>query len=611
MRTIVVLVSLFIISCGSNYSEPKKNIDSDAPSNQVTVPPKEMEMTNPHTDSPINTINNDQPANCDHFSSDEFIVRHDIQDGQRSEDAALVLRFLQFSDTHITDDDGQLTNGASAIDPVMQSAQRIHEEYSDELLNSMITVVNRCQKQSPAEFMLATGDITDLTTVAETRRFIDNMDGTFDAPSAFAEKCAQTITGRINSDGFDITDCHRFTGTGIADTETVMPDTDDPSYQFQFTRTPRQIAETEMAAATGRFADGTMDPSRQTLTRSPGLPQPLRCHDGDSNCINQTMALPWLVAFGNHDSYIRGTVPADVPLNEVSEATGRRFMIERDDFIDEFFKTRSVPIGHGFNFAEAERRADGNPRNDGYYAFEAADGRFRMLVMDTTYDGVDPRLPTERLRNPLALSSGTIDIEQFTWLKQQLEQAFAEQQLVMVFSHHPDRSFIERTAGIELTPVEVSSAELNAELASWPNMLAWIAGHTHIHNIRPFKVENGRGRNDIMEVAVDCKSTDDCRGFWQIETSSLIDFPQEQRMIEVFDNKDGTGTLRTPVFSHELKDIKQLAKVDEGCTSFFANPAAFQQSIEQLASGSGCLGGNTIANNPDSSNTELMFRWPF
>lgn len=202
MRTFVVLVSLFIISCGSNYSEPKKNIDSDAPSNQVTVPPKEMEMTNPDTDSPINTISNDQPANCDHFSSDEFIVRHDIQDGQRSEDAALVLRFLQFSDTHITDDDGQLTNGASAIDPVMQSAQRIHEEYSDELLNSMITVVNRCQKQSPAEFMLATGDITDLTTVAETRRFIDNMDGTFDASSVFAEEYAQTITGRINSDGF-------------------------------------------------------------------------------------------------------------------------------------------------------------------------------------------------------------------------------------------------------------------------------------------------------------------------------------------------------------------------------------------------------------------------
>jgi len=40
-------------------------------------------------------------------------------------------------------------------------------------------------------------------------------------------------------------------------------------------------------------------------------------------------------------------------------------------------------------------------------------------------------------------------------------------------------------------------------------------------------------------------------GFWEIQTSSLIDFPQEARILEIFDNGDGTGAIRTFVFNQQ------------------------------------------------------------
>lgn len=41
---------------------------------------------------------------------------------------------------------------------------------------------------------------------------------------------------------------------------------------------------------------------------------------------------------------------------------------------------------------------------------------------------------------------------------------------------------------------------MNAELGSWPNVIAWVAGHTHVHRIRPFVVDKGVGSNGDLSV---------------------------------------------------------------------------------------------------------------
>lgn len=553
-------------------------------------------------------------AQCEDFAKDAFVTRNELAPGKRAANARLLLRFWQFTDDHIIDDDGQAVNGASWLDPLdftFEAAQRMQEEYSDEVLNDMIRRVNDCHAKFPAEFMLVTGDSADLTTVAEARRFVDNLDGTYDQPSAFEEKCRAGLPAGTPEEIAQL-ECTRFTGKGVADTYTDDPDPDDPSFQFLPTRTLRQLQATEQAAASGRAADGSTDPARQTATRAAGLPQELRCTMGEPACPNVRLAMPWYVAFGNHDGYVRGTAALGSGINEVSRITGRHYMLGQHEFIDEFFKTQAVPgpVGHGFNLAEESRRGDGDSRNDGYYAFDAGGGRFRAIVMNTLLDGVDPRIPTDLLRNPFGLSDGTLDRAQFEWIKAELAAAAQRKQLVMVFSHHPDVTFAELGSFADFLPIEVTAAELDAELASWPNVIAWVAGHTHIHRIRAFKVENGKGSNEAIGVDVACKGPGPCTGFWQIETASLIDHPQEQRLIEILDNGNGTGTIRAPVVGHRFERAKRLAERDDRCALYLTDPAAVAAALSDGGMDAVCMQGGLREGQPKDRNVELMFRMP-
>ncbi len=553
-------------------------------------------------------------ASCANFAPDAFVTRNELAAGNRSPNARLLLRFVQFTDDHIIDDEAQAINGAAALDPIhpaFEAAMRLQEEYSDEAFNDMITQVNACHAQFPSEFMIVTGDSADLTTVAETRRFIDNLDGSFDQVSAFETNCRAGLPAGT-PEPLAVLACTRFTGRGVADTQSPDPDPANPLFQLLATRTLLQILNTEEAALSGRAADGSVDPARETFTRSPGLPQVLRCNDGEVGCVNDRLEMPWYVAFGNHDGYVRGTVPFGTGVNEISQLTGRHYMLQQHEFIDEFFQTQAVPgpVGHGFNLTEPARRDDANGRNDGYYAFDAGAGKFRMIVLNTIIDGTDPRLPTDLVRNPFALSDGTLDAAQFAWLKAELAAAHEHKQLVLAFSHHPDLTFAEFGMFAPLVPIEVTAAQLNAELASWPNLIAWVAGHTHMHRIRAFKVENGSGSNDSITTPVECKGPGACRGFWQIETASLIDHPQEQRLLEIFDNGNGTGTIRGPVLTHNFTRSKILAEADDRCALYLSDPEAVQAAITEANLAALCMQGGIRQGQATDRNVELMFAMP-
>jgi 3',5'-cyclic AMP phosphodiesterase CpdA len=548
-------------------------------------------------------------------AQDPVRVREELVVGQPAAGAGLLLRFVQFSDDHVMDDDGAAVNGGSPLDPVhptFEAAQRFQDEYTDEVLNAMIKTVNACHAQQPVELVVITGDNTDLGTVAEVRRFIDNLDGDFDRIGAFEKTCLAGLLPSLIPQLGDAL-CTRFTGRGTADTQTQDPDPDDPTYQLLATRMARQLLDTEQAVLSGRAADGSTDPARSTLNRAPGLPQALRCTAGAADCPNLRLGVPYYVAFGNHDGYVRGTLVTEPGIQEASLLTGRHYMKEQHEFIDEFFETAALPgpVGHGFNHVEAARRDDADGRNDGYYAFDAGNGRLRMIVLNTIVDGTDPRLPPE-IKNPFALADGTVDQAQFDWLKGELAAALQKGQLALLFSHHPDLTFVEFGQFGALAPGGVSAAALNAELASYPNFIAWIAGHTHMHRIRAFKVQDGQGSNGAISAPVSCKggSPGDCRGFWQIETASLIDFPQEQRLLEILDNGNGTGTIRARVLQHDFEVSKRLAARDDQCQFYLSDPAAVQQIVTDANLSALCLQGGTRDGEPTDRNVDLLFKMP-
>ena len=58
----------------------------------------------------------------------------------------------------------------------------------------------------------------------------------------------------------------------------------------------------------------------------------------------------------------------------------------------------------------------------------------------------------------------------------------------------------------------------------------WIAGHRHFNTVTAFKSPDP-GRPEL--------------GFWQVETSSLRDFPQQFRTFEIVSNSDNTISIFT------------------------------------------------------------------
>ena len=344
------------------------------------------------------------------------------------------------------------------------------------------------------------------------------------------------------------------------------------------------------------------------------LPQELRCEAGTPGCANVRLEVPYYAAFGNHDGYIRGTLANEPGLQEASIAFGRHYMREQHEFIDEFFETGAAPgpVGHGFNRVDAARMNDADGRNDGYYAFDAGKkSRFRMIVMNTIIDGTDERVPEpmREAKNPFALDSGWIDAAQFEWIKGQLADAAARGQLVLLFSHHPDLTFAEFGSFSQGAPLGISAATLDAELASHPNVIAWVAGHTHRHRIRAFKVADGTGSNGVVTAPVACKGPGPCAGFWQIETASLVDFPQEARLLEFYQQGE-TGVIRSAVLQHDFERSKRLAEKDDRCQFYLTDPAMVEQAITDADISTLCKQGGTRDGEPKDRNVELIFRMP-
>ena len=417
-----------------------------------------------------------------------------------------VLRFVQLSDSHILDDEASAVMTGNATDPLLQlggntSAQRLQEEFTDEVLDAMEARINACQGVVPSSFMIATGDLTDNMTLNELRRYIDNLDGEYAAPTAFEHFCGYTggtgLRGRPDPDAApaacspEDTEANAvLAGRTVPDSQAPTPNPDeDPTYVPEATRTPRQLAESTALS----LRDGT-------YTAAPGLPAAMKDRQ-------HRLAIPHYAVFGNHDGAVRGTVAYQDQFQTGARAFGRYFTGNQREFINEFFFTSSEPRGHGFHLAGA-RLHDDDDRNDGWYSFVRHG--VRIVVLNTIMDGVREE---GGFRDPSALEKGGVSDAQLRWLEDELSRADVARQPALVFSHHPTRSFHDDENG----------RHLDAVLASHGSVLAHIAGHTHENRVRAF--EGGRR-------------------FWQIETASLIDWPQEGRIVEVHRLADGRHALR-------------------------------------------------------------------
>ncbi len=230
------------------------------------------------------------------------------------------------------------------------------------------------------------------------------------------------------------------------------------------------------------------------------------------------LALPWISVHGNHDGLLQGTVAPDDELRAL--AVGDARITGLPESADPLVTAEAIaevgPVRyiHDATSSRVTIAADGGrdflrpgefaatTREEGPNYFASDVGRVRLIALDTV--------------NPHGGWQGSLDETQFAWLCDELDAA--EGRHVVIASHHPSVSLTNDYAP-EGAERRVLGSDVVVTLLEHPNVVAWIAGHVHFH----FAMRHG----------------DEASGFWEITTSSLIDWPQQARILELVQVEDG------------------------------------------------------------------------
>jgi hypothetical protein len=181
----------------------------------------------------------------------------------------------------------------------------------------------------------------------------------------------------------------------------------------------------------------------------------------------------------------------------------------------EFFNTTSNPAGHGFSQTNLD--------NDfACYSFEPKAGLpLKMIVLDDTVKG--PGQPN--------YAAGYLDQTRIDWLKGELDEGQASGKLMIIAAHVP---ILPQTSLTDPTPAHslvVDNEQVLADLHNYPNLILWIAGHRHVNVVtaQPY------------DPSIPSQGPEN--SFWEVETASLRDFPQQFRTFDIRRNSDNTISI--------------------------------------------------------------------
>lgn len=448
-----------------------------------------------------------------------LVVREDLAKASPNRDdrRTALAAFVQFTDLHVLD--GQSPMRVEYLDGIASSAFRPQEALSVHGATSLVQRVNSL-KAAPftgraLDCVVTTGDNTDNHETIELEWFLTVMSGgAFTANTGDANRWEGVQTG--------------------GDKNYYNPESDlqDKYKQAGFPQLPE-------------YFKAVMAPAS-----SPGL------------------NLPWYSVFGNHDDSIQGTLPSDWALLAAIYTGDVRFSGFADPTVEKAFraalasrepmlsKQLSAPTALAFGpfrkVAADERRAPfspveymkkhreaayrgAGPVGHGFSAESVATGR-GYYTFDISETVVGVSLDST---NRAGYTEGSLGHEQFLWLEKLLESGSSTyynswgfkvkrpvaDKLFVIFSHHTIDTMNNVLPDPKKPELRHTGPDVRDLLKRFPNVLAWVNGHTHQN-----------------EVTAQPGPTAE-RGFWQINTASHIDFPQQARIIEVADNKDGTLSL--------------------------------------------------------------------
>jgi metallophosphoesterase (TIGR03768 family) len=411
---------------------------------------------------------------------------------------ARLLNFFAMTDIHITDEESPaqgITLGYKGGSPSVYSPVMF---YSTQVLDSAVQTINALNRQNRFDFGISLGDTVNSSQYNETRWYIDVLDGKI-----------------INPD------------SGVKDDPVAGPGND---YQDEFKAAglDKTIPWYQTLGNHDHFWMGFMPPNdyiRQTLI--------------GKNIINLGNLFTDPRGLDSRGFYM-GSIDGRTPYGDVIgagletdfkiapkvlAADPDRRSLSTEEWMNEFFTTSSSPIGHGFSQSNVDA-------GFACYTFEPKAGvPIRVIVLDDTQANDDP--------NVGGYGHPSLDQVRYDWLVQELDRGQADGKLMIIAAHIP---IGVESAGTFMgwnPAAPVSEAQLIAKLHTYPNLLLWIAGHRHANTVTALKSPDA-ARPEL--------------GFWQIETASLRDFPQQFRTFEVFRNSDNTVSILATSVDPAVKD---------------------------------------------------------
>jgi Calcineurin-like phosphoesterase len=212
--------------------------------------------------------------------------------------------------------------------------------------------------------------------------------------------------------------------------------------------------------------------------------------------------------------------------------------------------TTHLPLGHGFT-------NDNITNETAYWRDDSPieNSPIALVGLDMSTTGVT------------SSSTGSFSSEKLQWLKDTLDDLASQNKLIIIISHHCSRD-------IGGNDTDTFREALN----NCPNVLLHITGHHHTNEVMTRPAPEG---------------LQPWHGYYEIQTSGLLDFPQQMRFFEVVDKGDGTGIIYSTMVN---------IKMDEGDKA----EASRFYCLVNVQEGRGRMG----LGEPEDRNVALRVAWP-
>ena len=463
--------------------------------------------------------------------------------------------FTTISDLHQTDEESptrlSFLHAWTIMFGSFESFFRPHEDLTPHLLNALVRTINHLQAGygRDFDFGLVLGDGADNGQKNEIELLIDILDGAGltsgsqgivrpDSGDLYIDQDSGLSLGERNF-GVQETD-----GLGNNTNPYTRPEYPHSNADFASERLVKSdgsplpwfytIGNHDVLSNGGFDPDGNMSCSSRAdyigdhsslgfipgigaaaeyMDNNPGQPLRIGCGLFGQNIDWQKMM--WLFRLGGDWS---GDIDPRFDLAELINITPED---PSDDGVTVTPDANRVFMGHnmliqllndnGHGFADNNNDMLVNAQDGGWYRTDWAQIAYsniplRLLVLDTTDVSIS--------------AAGGISQAQLDWLSAELEQAVVDRVLLIVISHHNQNQII------------VGHFRLTNLLNGCPNVILHLVGHGHENAVTPHPSANG----------------DSLYGYWEVQTPSNRDFPQQSRIFEIVDNRDGTGSIYSTLY---------------------------------------------------------------